>query len=158
MSHQVSNHSVTNIAGPPPSELPHDNLILRINVTIPADPDAISPVVAGIMELARWMDCVEGKEMEIETALREALANAIKHGCHGNPSKKVQCTVACDEERSLVIVVRDPGLGFDPDQVPNPTRIENLYSSHGRGIYLINELMDEVRFERGGSQIVMRKQ
>jgi serine/threonine-protein kinase RsbW len=96
--------------------------------------------------------------MEIETALREALANAMIHGCHGDPAKKVQCTVACDEERSLVIVVRDPGMGFDPHSVPDPTHIQNLYASHGRGIYLINELMDDVRFERGGSQIVMRKQ
>ncbi len=157
MSNHLSSHSAAAISQPP-RELQDDNLVLRINVTIPADPDAISPVVGGIMELARWMDCIEGKEMEIETALREALANAIRHGCHGDRTKKVQCTVACNEERSLVIVVRDPGSGFDPHSVPNPTRIQNLYSSHGRGIYLINELMDEVRFERGGSQIVMRKQ
>jgi serine/threonine-protein kinase RsbW len=154
----MATHSATTIPELPPREFQRDNLILRIDVTIAADPSAISPVVAGIMEIARRMDCIAGKELEIETALREALANAITHGCRSDRSKKVQCSVACDEDRSLVILVRDPGLGFDPRRVPKPTRIQNLYSSHGRGIYLINELMDEVRFERGGSQIVMRKQ
>ena len=158
MGNHLREHSATTIAEPPPHEFQRDNLILRINVTIPADPGAIAPVVAGIMELARWMDCVEGKEMEVETALREALANAITHGCHGDTSKKVQCCVACDEDHSLLILVRDPGSGFDPKTLPDPTLGRNLLSSHGRGIYLINELMDEVRIEHGGSQIFMRKQ
>ena len=55
-------------------------------------------------------------------------------------------------------VVRDPGEGFDPKSVPSPVEGEQLYSAHGRGIYLINELMDEVRFEKGGSEIRMRKE
>jgi len=158
MGNHLSNHSAPSIPELPPHEFQRDHLILRINVTIPADPEAISPVVAGIMELASWMDCMEGKEMEVETALREALANAITHGCHGDPSKKVQCCVACNEDHSLLILVRDPGSGFDPKSLPDPTLGQNLLSSHGRGIYLINEMMDEVRFERGGSQIFMRKQ
>ena len=59
MGNPLRSHSVTTIADPP-REFGRDNLILRINVTIPADAGAIGPVVAGIMELARWMDCVEG--------------------------------------------------------------------------------------------------
>ena len=70
--------------------------MIRIEVTLNADPTAISPVVEGIMEMARRMDCASGKEFEIETALREALANAILHGCKNDPTKKVQCCVACD--------------------------------------------------------------
>ncbi len=158
MRNHLSNHSATVVPDLPPPEFQRENLVLRINVTIPADPEAIAPVVGGIMELARWMDCMEGKELEVETALREALANAIHHGCHGDASKKVQCCVACDEDHTLLILVRDPGSGFDPKTLPDPTLGKNLLSSHGRGIYLINELMDEVRFERGGSQVVMRKQ
>ncbi len=109
------------------------------------------------MEMARRMDCAAGKEFEIETALREALANAILHGCKNDPTKKVQCCVSCDEEHGLLIVVRDPGTGFDPVQVPDPLEGQNIYSNHGRGIFLINQLMDEVRFERNGTEIHMRK-
>jgi len=138
-------------------EFDRDKLMIRIEVTLNADPTAISPVVEGIMEMARRMDCASGKEFEIETALREALANAILHGCKNDSTKKVQCCVSCDEEHGLLIVVRDPGTGFEPKEVPDPLRGENVYSNHGRGIYLINQLMDEVRFERNGTEIHMRK-
>jgi serine/threonine-protein kinase RsbW len=96
------------------------------------------------------------KELEIETALREALANAIKHGCSGDPTKFVQCSVVFEDDRSVLIIVRDPGPGFNPGRIPDPTQAEHLYQNHGRGIYLINHLMDEVRFERGGAEIHMR--
>ena len=131
--------------------------MIRIEVTLHADPAAISPVVQGIMEMARKMDCVVGKEFEVETALREALANAILHGCKNDRTKNVQCCVACDEERGMLIIVRDPGNGFDPFNVPDPCNGENVYSNHGRGIYLINQLMDEVKFEKNGAEIHMRK-
>lgn len=53
--------------------------------------------------------------------------------------------------------MRDPGNGFDPNSVPNPLSGENIYSNHGRGIFLINKLMDEVKFEKNGAEIHMRK-
>src|SRR5215467_12424978 len=129
----------------------------KLDVTISADPAAINGVVDGVMQIARQMKCAEGKEFEIELALREALANAIVHGCHNDPAKKVECCVVCSESSDLVIVVRDPGEGFVLSAVPNPLAAENLISTHGRGIYLINQLMDEVSFERNGAEIRIRK-
>ena len=61
------------------------------------------------------------------------------------PTKVVECVVACDEQRGILIIVRDPGEGFDPNAIPTCTLGENLYSNHGRGIFLINQLMDEVQ-------------
>jgi anti-sigma regulatory factor (Ser/Thr protein kinase) len=129
----------------------------KLDVTIPANPNAISGVVDGVMQIAREMKCAEGNEYQIELALREALANAIVHGCDNDPDKKVECCVACTESSDIVIVVRDPGQGFALTDVPNPLAGENLHSTHGRGIYLINQLMDEVSFERNGAEIRMRK-
>ena len=57
----------------------------------------------------------------------------------------------------MLIVVRDPGEGFDPASIPSPIEGERLYLSHGRGIFLINQLMDSVKFQRGGTEIHMRK-
>jgi serine/threonine-protein kinase RsbW len=135
----------------------HDRMIIKINVTMPASPEAISSTVDRIMEKVRENECAAGKEFEIEIALREALANAIKHGCKGDPSKQVQCCIACEEGGGMLIIVRDPGQGFDPLAIPDCTMGENLYENHGRGIYLINELMDEVEFKRNGTEIHMRK-
>jgi len=132
-------------------------MMLRIEVTLNADPTAINPVVADIMEKVRKLECAAGKEFEIETALREALANAIVHGCKNDPTKRIQCSVGCEDGRGMLIVVRDPGSGFDPFAVPDPCSGENVFSHHGRGIYLINQLMDEVKFERNGTEIHMRK-
>jgi len=129
----------------------------RLDVTLSADPNSINGVVDGVMQIAREMKCAEGSEFQVELALREALANAIVHGCNNDPSKKVECCVACTESSDIMIVVRDPGTGFVPSAVPNPLAAENVRSTHGRGIYLINQLMDEVSFDRNGTEIRMRK-
>jgi len=132
-------------------------LLTRLDIEVPGRLDAINPAVERVLAVARTMECATGKEFEIEMALREALANAIRHGCAGDPHKSVQLCVACDETRGMLIVVRDPGPGFDPASVPSPVVGQNLYSSHGRGIYLITQLMDEVSFTSGGTEIHMRK-
>jgi len=56
-----------------------------------------------------------------------------------------------------VITVRDPGAGFDPDKLPNPLDPANLLKTSGRGIFLINGLMDEVQFADGGRELQMKK-
>jgi serine/threonine-protein kinase RsbW len=133
------------------------NLRFRLTVCVPGHVRSISPLVQGVMVVARETECAAGKEFEIEMALEEALANAIIHGCGNDASKVVECSVSSSGSGQVTIVVRDPGPGFDPASVPSPLDGENLYSSHGRGIYLITQLMDEVWFERGGTEIHMRK-
>src|SRR5947208_1895900 len=78
----------------------------------------IPMVVDEIMNEAQHLECLAGNELDIEIALREALANAILHGCKSDPGKTVQCIVACDEEHGMLIIVRDPGVGFDPSALP----------------------------------------
>jgi len=57
----------------------------------------------------------------------------------------------------VFIVIRDQGDGFDPNNVPNPLAVENLEAEHGRGIHLMKLAMDEVSFERGGTEVHIRK-
>lgn len=132
-------------------------LDLQVQVKFGADRKSVEPVVAQVMESIRRMKCVDGKEDSIELALQEALANAVVHGAKEDPSKTVECLVACDEQRGVLIIVRDPGEGFDPQAIPPCTLGENLYSNHGRGIFLINQLMDEVKFHKNGTEIHMVK-
>jgi serine/threonine-protein kinase RsbW len=95
--------------------------------------------------------------MPVELALDEALANAIRHGCKNDPTKQVQCIVTTDARGEVVIAVRDPGPGFEPSKVPNPLEGENMFKGSGRGVYLINQLMDEVGFADGGREVQMKK-
>ena len=144
-------------AHPPICNFEADKLILQLRVTLAAERSAVDPVVQGIMGIVKQMQCAAGKESAIELALGEALANAVVHGCKSDPSKIIECDVACDETRGMLIVVRDPGTGFDPADLPSPVQGQNIYSEHGRGIYLINQLMDEVNFQKNGTEIHMIK-
>jgi serine/threonine-protein kinase RsbW len=132
-------------------------LDLKLTVTLSADRDAVDQVVRSIMNVVREMKCAPGREDDIELALTEALANAVIHGAKNDPSKVIECDVACDEQRGILIIVRDPGSGFDPAKISDPRHGENIYSDHGRGIYLINQLMDEVQFHKNGTEIHMLK-
>ena len=146
----MSNESITSC------EFDVSNLLVKLDVTLPGDISAASSVIQRIMTVVSEMGCAAGREFEIELVLNEALANAIKHGSANDPSKQIQCCVACDHARGMLVIVRDPGPGFDPASIPNPVLGQNLFATGGRGIYLINQLMDEVRFEKGGTEIHMR--
>ena len=133
------------------------HLNLKLSVTLAAERNAVDPVVQSVMKIVREMKCADGREDDIELALSEALANAVVHGAGSDPSKIVECDVACDEQHGMLIVVRDPGPGFDPEKISDPCSGENIYSHHGRGIYLINQLMDEVKNHKNGTEIHMIK-
>lgn len=140
----------------PRCEFESKDLILRLETVIDARTDAIPPVVDSIMNMVTAMGCAAGKEHDVEVALFEALANAVVHGCRNDSQKKVECCVACDESRGMLIVIRDPGPGFDPKDIPSPIHGQNIFSTHGRGIFLINQLVDDVHYEKGGTEIHMR--
>lgn len=129
----------------------------EIDMTIPADPAQIGTISAGVMQMLAGKGWSEADMMRVELALDEALANAIRHGCGGDASKSLQCIVTVDEQGELMIVVRDPGKGFDPAALPNPLAAENVLKSSGRGVFLINELMDDVAYADGGREVQMRK-
>jgi len=127
-------------------------------MTIPADPAAIPIVTDGVVEVLEEKQWPKEDVMAVQLALQEAMANAIHHGCRDDAGKHVQCSVSCDDRGEVIIVVRDPGAGFDPDAVADPLETANLLKPSGRGIFLINELMDHVQFADGGREVRMRKQ
>jgi anti-sigma regulatory factor (Ser/Thr protein kinase) len=129
----------------------------ELSMEMPANPEAISGVTEGVTQLLRRKGWPDDKAMEVELALQEALANAVRHGCGGDPTKRVQCFVTHDAAGQVVIVIRDPGTGFDANAVPDPLAGDNVFKPSGRGIYLINRLMDEVHFADEGREIRMRK-
>lgn len=129
----------------------------ELNIVIPADPAAMRKVTAGVNQLLASKKWPEDKIMEVDLAVQEALANAIRHGCKNDPHKEVQCCVTFDATGELVIVVRDPGTGFDLTAVPNPLEGNNIFKGSGRGVFLINELMDTAEYTDGGRKVIMRK-
>lgn len=131
--------------------------LCELNLVIPADPMAIPTVTDGVRQILEGKHWDEKEIMAVELALQEALANGIRHGCKGDPSRKVQCIVAIDQAGEMTVIVRDPGQGFDATCVPNPLDPANVLKPSGRGVFLINQLMDEVTYADGGREVQMRK-
>jgi serine/threonine-protein kinase RsbW len=128
-----------------------------LDLNMPANSEAIAAVADDISETLTRLGVPEQKRFEIALAVQEALANAVVHGCGNDPSKQVRCQLKSDPNGRIVIIVTDPGPGFRADLIADPKKDENLYADHGRGVYLIRQLMDEVRFERSGNEIQMWK-
>lgn len=125
--------------------------------SFPSTIEAISPVLDQLMRFILQFRSADGSEIDIELAVREALVNAIVHGNGGNASKRVDVGCSCYMSGEVAIKVRDHGPGFDTETVPDPTAPENKLVTHGRGIYLMKALMDDVSFEDGGAVVRMRK-
>ena len=91
----------------------------------------------------------------IDLAVRESVANAVRHGNKFDEEKQVE-VVFTDSNEGLEMTVRDHGEGFDVGEIPDPTNPENLLKVCGRGILFMRSFMDEVGWEQavGGGMIV----
>lgn len=95
----------------------------------------------------------------IDMAVREALANAVKHGNKLDETKQVEITLVSLDE-AMEISIRDFGDGFDVEEVPDPTNPENLLKASGRGILFMHNFVDKVEWTRhvqGGMVVKMTK-
>jgi serine/threonine-protein kinase RsbW len=123
----------------------------------------IELVQAVVDDLLVRLELGEEDRHWIGLAVREAVANAIKHGNGGDPEKQVEVEVRLEGDE-VVVSVRDEGTGFDPGSVANPLAPENLLRPGGRGIFYMKSLMDNVEYRfgpevgnHGGTEVVLRK-
>jgi serine/threonine-protein kinase RsbW len=131
--------------------------ILEIDFWMPSEVRAISPLVDHLMRLIKRSQCVPEEEFDIELALREALDNAVVHGNQENPETKVHLRFRCRPGNEISIVVTDQGKGFNFENFVGNGITSEPASEHGRGIQLMKAYMDDVHFERNGSEVHMHK-
>ncbi len=123
-------------------------------------PSKLSRIV-GVNRLVSFLTTEFGFPCEdctvnLPLVMDEALSNAIIHGNKRNENLKVHVRIYISSRR-IVIQVEDQGKGFPTDAIDDPTQRKNIYKGSGRGIFLVKELMDNVRFEKGGRVIEMEK-
>jgi serine/threonine-protein kinase RsbW len=140
-----------------PFALDRRTLAFRYRRELQSTTPGINRAVKDILRHARVTGCLADHQAELEIALREALANAVFHGNRSDAAKKVLVRAYCDPKKGFVIAVRDEGRGFDPAQVPDPRREDRIQLTHGRGIFLMRELMDHIEHRKGGREIVLYK-
>ncbi len=85
----------------------------------------------------------------IMIAVTEAVNNAIKHGSQNDSTMNVLLSLLVDGS-TLMFRIEDQGKGFDFTHLPDPTSPENLEKPGGRGIFLMKNLADDVKFIEGG--------
>ncbi len=124
-------------------------------LNIPNDLHAVEDVVDYVV--ARCPSCEEDARklnLNFRVGLTEALSNAILYGNGRDPAKTVRLEVAIRDSR-ITVQVTDQGNGFDPERVPDPTCPVNRRKIGGRGLFLMRELMDEVRFNDRGNSVTL---
>ena len=90
----------------------------------------------------------------VNLSVIEAFSNAVKYGNSGDMTKKVTLVVE-KIKHQFQVVVNDEGNGFDYTKIPDPTLPENIDKESKRGLFLMNELSDDLIFEKNGSMVTI---
>ncbi len=114
------------------------------------------PVIETIIEKLRSENWSSRDIFGIHLAVEEAVVNAVTHGNHEDEEKVVN--VACQiRPDHFSIEVIDEGRGFDARKVPDPRSVARLDMEHGRGVLLMNAMMDRVEYLGRGNHLVLEK-
>jgi serine/threonine-protein kinase RsbW len=128
-------------------------------IKLPSRIESVDEAALKADEFAKAQGLGDDFVSAIDLAIRESVANAVKHGNKFAEEKTVDLTLARTDE-GFEITVRDYGTGFDVDGIPDPTNPENLLKTHGRGILFMRSFMDVVEWsnhENGGMVVRMIK-
>ena len=128
-------------------------------IRLPSRLESVEEAATAADEFAKSVGLDDEFIYAIDLAVRESVANAVKHGNKFDESKDVDLTFS-DSGEILEITVRDHGSGFNVEEIPDPTDPENLLKSNGRGILFMNSFMDSVEWENaadGGLVVKMTK-
>lgn len=125
--------------------------------SVPSDLSAVKRVERKILSALAEVGYSADDVFNMRLALDEACINAIKHGNRNDSGKSIHIRVQADRENAQ-IEVEDEGAGFDYTRILDPRDIERLHETGGRGLFLIQQFMEQVNFSSRGNSIRMRYQ
>ena len=123
-------------------------------VKIPSIKENVSVVESFIENVGEKIRIEETIYGNVLVSVTEAVNNAIVHGNKEDKNKKVRLGLK-QNKKSVRFIVEDEGMGFDHNNLPDPTNPKNLEKVKGRGIFLIKSLSDKTTFKQGGRVIEM---
>lgn len=128
-----------------------------VEFDLPCIREAVPPLVRTLCERCESLGHPhEFVRSHLPLVVDEAVTNAMAHGCHWDAKRWVRVVAVLTAER-IEIVVCDDGAGFERAQVADPLSGENRRRPGGRGLFLMESLMDEVEYRDGGRTVVLRK-
>ena len=107
--------------------------------------------LAPLMELLIEPVGCELTSHRIQLGLHEALVNAVRHGNQDNPEKRLRVRRVLTPNW-LIWQVQDEGSGV-PDHVRSGTLPEQHDALSGRGMFLIHQCFEDVRWSRRGNRL-----
>jgi len=125
----------------------------------PSRIEAVGEAAAAVSEYLNRLGITEDVAFGVDMAVREAITNAVIHGNKLDDAKIVEVTLTNTPE-GFEISVHDQGTGFNPNDVPDPTKEENILRTSGRGIFFMRNFMDQVDWSedpKGGTRVRMSK-
>jgi serine/threonine-protein kinase RsbW len=128
-------------------------------LTLDSIVESVNAAEESIKRFAQDVGFKESDGYFIGLAVREILINAIQHGNHFDPAKKVGLRVFISGDE-LNVQITDQGEGFRIESIPDPRLAENRELPSGRGIAMARAMMDEFSVERnspGGTLVRMTK-
>ena len=115
------------------------------DIEIESDPNNLITVEEFVNYFSKDLGLSEEQLSVLLLAVTEATTNAIIHANKCDPTKLVKIHAQLEDSK-LLIKIKDEGKGFDPTSLPDPTEPENLLKDSGRGVFLMNVYMDEVKY------------
>lgn len=128
-------------------------------LTFPSRIEAVGEAAAAVSEFMNRLKIGEDVAFGVDMAVREAVTNAVLHGNKLDEAKVVELKLK-NTPAVFEITVHDQGSGFNPNDVPDPTKDENILRTSGRGIFFMRNFMDEVDWSadpKGGTTVRMLK-
>lgn len=124
-------------------------------IEILSNPERIHEVEQFIEEIRDYLGFKDDVYGNVMIAVTEAVNNSIRHGNRGDDSKVVRISCASLNPYRIMMSIQDEGNGFDPEALPDPTSPENVMLESGRGVFLMRQLSDEIKFHDSGRRVEM---
>lgn len=123
------------------------------SLQLPSNSESVVVLENFIDDLVQRLEIGEDIYANLMTCLNEAITNAIYHGNKQDPNKKVYVNLEVILNKRLVFTITDEGEGFDFNNIPDPTDLENLEKLTGRGVFIMKRLADQCIFNTRGNEV-----
>ena len=120
---------------------------------MPSTRAAVAPMIERVLAAVSGAGLSQEQCDNLAVAVAEALSNAALHGNKLAPRRVVRVTVEVPAGGGAVVEVTDSGLGFDSAKVSDPTDPSRVLMPGGRGVFLMNRLVDHLEYNPAGNTV-----
>ncbi len=121
----------------------HEPIIKGNMISIPSSLEYLTNIDDFIEGILRGFEVEDSLIADIAISVSELVNNSVNHGNHSDSDKTVSVSIS-KKGTDIEIMIEDQGQGFNPQEISNPLDEENLLKDTGRGIFIVNALMDKV--------------